>query len=71
VLVAGAGDAVQVMKAGLLEIANVFVVNKSDREGADRLETELTQMLAMRPAVDGAAFRSSAPRRAAASASTE
>jgi LAO/AO transport system kinase len=49
VLVPEAGDAVQVMKAGLLEIADVFVVNKSDREGADRLETELTQMLMMRP----------------------
>jgi LAO/AO transport system kinase len=53
VLVPEAGDAVQVMKAGLLEIADVFVVNKSDREGADRLETELTQMLMMRPASSG------------------
>jgi LAO/AO transport system kinase len=48
VLVPEAGDAVQVMKAGLLEIADVFVVNKADREGADRLHHELTQMLAMR-----------------------
>jgi len=48
VLVPEAGDAVQVMKAGLLEIADVFVVNKADREGADRLEQELLQMLAMR-----------------------
>ena len=50
VLVPEAGDAVQVMKAGLLEIADVFVVNKSDRDGADRIEQELTQMLGMRPA---------------------
>jgi LAO/AO transport system kinase len=50
VLVPEAGDAVQVMKAGLLEIADVFVVNKADREGADRLEQELLQMLAMRGA---------------------
>jgi LAO/AO transport system kinase len=50
VLVPEAGDAVQVMKAGLLEIADVFVVNKSDRDGADRIEQELTQMLAMRTA---------------------
>jgi LAO/AO transport system kinase len=50
VLVPEAGDAVQVMKAGLLEIADVFVVNKADREGADRLEQELLQMLALRPA---------------------
>jgi len=49
-LVPEAGDAVQVMKAGLLEIADVFVVNKADREGADRLEQELLQMLALRPA---------------------
>jgi LAO/AO transport system kinase len=50
VLVPEAGDAVQVMKAGLLEIADVFVVNKADRDGADRIEQELTQMLTMRPA---------------------
>ena len=50
VLVPEAGDAVQVMKAGLLEIADVFVVNKSDRDGADRIEQDLTQMLAMRAA---------------------
>ena len=49
VLVPEAGDAVQVMKAGLLEIADVFVVNKADREGADRLAHELVQMLALRP----------------------
>ena len=48
VLVPEAGDAVQVMKAGLLEIADVFVVNKADREGADRLEQELVQMLGLR-----------------------
>jgi LAO/AO transport system kinase len=55
VLVPEAGDAVQVMKAGLLEIADVFVVNKSDREGADRLEQELVAMLGMRPATPGLA----------------
>jgi LAO/AO transport system kinase len=48
VLVPEAGDAVQVMKAGLLEIADVFVVNKADREGAGRMESELTQMLNLR-----------------------
>jgi len=51
VLVPEAGDAVQVMKAGLLEIADVFVVNKADREGADRLEHELLQMLSLRGGV--------------------
>jgi LAO/AO transport system kinase len=50
VLVPEAGDAVQVMKAGLLEIADVFVVNKADRDGAERMETELIQMLHLRPA---------------------
>jgi LAO/AO transport system kinase len=41
VLVPGMGDDVQSLKAGILEIADVFVVNKSDREGADVLEREL------------------------------
>jgi LAO/AO transport system kinase len=50
VLVPEAGDAIQVMKAGLLEIADVFVVNKADREGADRMQSELVQMLHLRPA---------------------
>jgi LAO/AO transport system kinase len=49
VLVPEAGDAVQVMKAGLLEIADVFVVNKADREGALRMVSELEQMLHLRP----------------------
>ena len=49
VLVPDAGDAVQVMKAGLLEIADVFVVNKADREGALRMVSELEQMLHLRP----------------------
>src|SRR5690606_16144800 len=44
-----AGDTVQVMKAGLLEIAHVFVVNKADREGAVRMQTELRTMLQLRP----------------------
>ncbi len=50
VLVPEAGDTVQVMKAGLLEIADVFVVNKADREGAPRMVSELEQMLHLRPA---------------------
>jgi LAO/AO transport system kinase len=50
VLVPEAGDAVQTMKAGLLEIADVFVVNKADREGAMRIKAELEQMLQLRPA---------------------
>ena len=41
VLVPGLGDDVQSIKAGILEIADIFVVNKSDREGADRVEREI------------------------------
>jgi LAO/AO transport system kinase len=41
VLVPGMGDDVQSLKAGVMEIADVFVVNKSDREGADRVEQEI------------------------------
>jgi LAO/AO transport system kinase len=40
-LVPEAGDAIQTLKAGLMEIADIFVVNKADREGADRLLAEL------------------------------
>ena len=49
VLVPEAGDTIQVMKAGLLEIANIFVVNKADRDGARRLKNEIDVMLQMRP----------------------
>ncbi len=48
VLVPEAGDTIQVMKAGLLEIADLFVVNKADRDGARRLGNELKAMLHMR-----------------------
>jgi LAO/AO transport system kinase len=41
----GLGDEVQALKAGILEIADVLVVNKSDREGADRAAKDLTTML--------------------------
>jgi LAO/AO transport system kinase len=47
VLVPGAGDEVQVMKAGIMEIADCFAVNKSDREGAQRLKSELEYVLRM------------------------
>ncbi len=45
VLVPGLGDGVQALKAGIMEIADVFVVNKADREGVDRLVTEIESML--------------------------
>lgn len=53
VLVPGLGDDIQNLKAGLLEIADLFVVNKADREGADRVEQQLGAMLALAPARDG------------------
>lgn len=46
VLQPGAGDDIQALKAGLLEIADVFAVNKADLNGVDRLVTELTNLLA-------------------------
>jgi len=48
VLYPEAGDRVQAMKAGLMEIADVFAVNKCDREGAERLADEIKVMLGMR-----------------------
>jgi LAO/AO transport system kinase len=45
------GDSVQVMKAGLNEIADLFVVNKADRDGADRIKAELELSVHLRPAV--------------------
>ncbi|HMA17402.1 MAG TPA: methylmalonyl Co-A mutase-associated GTPase MeaB, partial [Thermoanaerobaculia bacterium] len=50
VLVPGLGDDIQAIKAGILEIADVFVVNKADREGADRTAAELAMMLDLAPA---------------------
>ncbi|MBI2909961.1 MAG: methylmalonyl Co-A mutase-associated GTPase MeaB [Chloroflexi bacterium] len=49
VLVPEAGDAIQTMKAGLMEIADIFVVNKADRGGADYLKAELEAMLRIGP----------------------
>ncbi len=49
VLVPESGDAVQTMKAGLMEIADIFVINKSDRDGTEKLKLELEQMLDLRP----------------------
>jgi LAO/AO transport system kinase len=48
VLVPGAGDDVQAMKAGIMEIADIFVVNKADREGADHVLQTLSASLALK-----------------------
>src|SRR5438034_7871291 len=52
VVARGWGDAVQMAKAGILEVADVFVVNKSDREGAGEVTRELRQMLHLGPKRD-------------------
>ena len=46
-LVPGAGDEVQALKAGIMEIADIFVVNKADREGAERMAASIEAMLAL------------------------
>src|SRR2546426_7398209 len=53
VLVPGLGDDIQNMKAGLMEIGDIFVLNKADREGADRLEQQLLAMLSLAMPRDG------------------
>ena len=52
-LVPGMGDDVQTFKAGVMEIADIFVINKADRPGTERVEQEVTAMLAMSPQRDG------------------
>ena len=70
VLVPESGDSIQTLKAGLMEIADIYVVNKADRPGADRLRNELELMLGLRggsslrdvPAHHGVDLRSLATR---------
>jgi LAO/AO transport system kinase len=52
-LVPGLGDDIQTFKAGVMEIADVYVVNKADRAGADRVEQEVTAMLSLASRPDG------------------
>lgn len=60
VLVPEFGDGIQAMKAGLMEVADLFVVNKADRPGAGRLESEIRVMMAIRK---GTALRGIPPHR--------
>ena len=53
VMVPGLGDDIQAIKAGILEIGDIFVVNKADRDGADRTARELATMLEFRSAAEG------------------
>ena len=49
VCVPGMGDSIQAIKAGIMEIADIFVVNKADRDGADRTVRDIEAMLAINP----------------------
>jgi GTPase len=77
-LVPESGDSIQTLKAGLMEIADVFVINKADRPGADRLQQEVELMLGLRmghafrdiPAHHGVEMRSANPARMARKAAT-
>ena len=53
ILVPGMGDDVQTIKAGIMEIADIFVVNKSDREGAERVEREIRALQSLAVRQDG------------------
>lgn len=53
VMAPGMGDDVQTFKAGVMEIADVFAVNKADQPGADRVGQQLTAMLSISPRADG------------------
>jgi LAO/AO transport system kinase len=55
VLTPGVGDSVQANKAGLLEVADLFVINKADRAGVHELERDLNNMLEMNQAIASAA----------------
>jgi LAO/AO transport system kinase len=80
ILVPESGDAIQAMKAGLMEIGDLFVVNKADRSGADRVKHDIEVMLGLRgglavgedPAHHGVDLRRVAnPARAARKAAAE
>jgi LAO/AO transport system kinase len=53
VLVPGMGDDIQAIKAGILEIADLFVINKADRDGVERLQADLDYVLSLSSSQDG------------------
>lgn len=79
VLVPESGDSIQTLKAGVMEIADIFVVNKSDRPGADRLRNDIELMLGLRkgtsyanvPAHHGVDMRNLNPARLARESSRD
>jgi LAO/AO transport system kinase len=66
-LAPGMGDGVQAAKAGILEVADVFAVNKADREGADATVRELQHMMSLRRRESGPSWRPPVVRTVAAS----
>jgi LAO/AO transport system kinase len=64
VLVPGMGDEIQAIKAGIMEVADLFIINKADRDGADQVEQELVAMkaLAMPKGWDPPILRTAAQR---------
>ena len=78
ILVPESGDSIQTLKAGVMEIADVFVVNKADRPGADRLRNDVELMLGLRrgvsfgnvPAHHGVDLKRANPARVAREAAT-
>lgn len=79
VLVPESGDSIQTLKAGVMEVADIFVVNKSDRPGADRLRNDVELMLGLRrgigygsvPAHHGVDLKRVNPARAAREAAAD
>jgi LAO/AO transport system kinase len=61
VFVPESGDSIQAMKSGLMEIADVFCLNKSDRPGADRIKAELESILDVQRQVRSSVYRGSSP----------
>ena len=53
ILVPGMGDDVQIIKAGIMEIADIFVINKSDHEGSERVEKEIRALQSLATRQDG------------------
>jgi LAO/AO transport system ATPase len=79
ILVPESGDSIQTLKAGVMEVADIFVVNKADRPGADRLRNDVELMLGLRkgvsygnaPAHHGVDLNFRNPARAAREAAAE
>jgi LAO/AO transport system kinase len=79
ILVPESGDSIQTLKAGLMEVADIFVVNKADRPGADRLRNDVELMLGLRkgvsfgnmPAHHGVDLKNANPARVARKAAAE